>query len=217
MLEFDILGGRLSDWSRKNPTAVLPEDFKKILGRVMGGIWDVTEKRERIWLYGESFMCMLNMGQDLSDGLSSPPQNKRRKVTRPAEEDNVSKRRKLGSGAGGPRDQSRQNAAPDVLERYEGGTWTEVDLERQDEAPQQEEQDSAEDDLQLARVDGIDGQEVAHTNSTLQRKFWCTFKYRPILGVVALEDDMDMDEDRPPEVVVVERPHWDVQKDSRGG
>jgi U3 small nucleolar RNA-associated protein 4 len=217
MLEVDVLGGRLSDWSRKNPTAVLPDDFKKILDRVMGAIWDVTEGRERIWLYGESFVCMMNMGVDLSDGSSSQPQKKRRKLKGLVDEDNVPKRRKLGSGAGGPRDRSRQVIAPDVVERYEDGTWADLDLNRQDEEPQEGEEESGEEDLQLTRVDGTDGYEAAHSDSSLQRKFWCTFKYRPILGMVALEDDMDMDEERPPEVVIVERPHWDVQKDSRGG
>ena len=217
MLEFNVLGGRLSDCSRRNPTAALPEDFKKILGRVMGAIWDVTEQRERIWLYGESFMCMLNLGTDLSDGSSSQPQKKRRKSKGSAEEDGTPKRRRLGSGAGGPRDPSQQSAAPNVVGRYEGGTWTEMDFDGQDEAALGGEEESGGDDLQLARVDETHGREAAHADSSLQRKFWCTFKYRPILGMVALEDDMDVDEERPPEVVIVERPHWDVQKDSRGG
>ena len=221
MLEFDILGGRLSDWSRRNPTAALPEDFKKILGRVMGAVWDVSEERERIWLYGDSFVFMLNVGPDLSDGVIPLPQKKRRTSKTVIEnEDDAPKRRKLYSGAGGEKTDSHRSGAANVVNQYEDGAWTKVDLDRQDEHMLNDDEEGDEADFRLSRIesngDDATAPDTAHeSNSTECRKFWCTFKYRPILGMVALEDVMDLDDEKPVEVVIVERPHWDVQKESR--
>lgn len=124
MLEFDVLGGRLSDWSRRNPTAALPGEFRKILGRVMGAVWDVNEEKERVWLYGDSFVCMLNVGVDLADGSNPLPQGKRRKVEARGEVDgDASKRLKLHSGAGGKKADSRGRGARNVVHQYQDGAW----------------------------------------------------------------------------------------------
>ena len=220
MLEFDILGGRLSDWSRRNPTAALPEDFRKILGRVMGAVWDVSEEKERIWLYGDSFVCMLNVGVDLADGATPLPGKKRRKSKVLGEvDDDASKRRKLDSGAGGRTADSHRKGAANVVDQYEDGGWTKVDLDRQDEPVEDDDEEGDEADFRLIKVEGSGDDTTAAAgnefDSTQSRKFWCTFKYRPILGMVALEDEMDLDGEKPVEVVIVERPHWDVQKESR--
>jgi U3 small nucleolar RNA-associated protein 4 len=220
MLEFDILGGRLSDWSRRNPTAALPEDFTKILGRLMGAVWDVSEERERIWLYGDSFVCMLNVGIDLADGATPLPGKKRRKSKALGEvDDDASKRRKLDSGAGGRKAGSHRKGAANVVNQYEDGAWTEVELDRQDESTEDDDEEGDEANFQLRRVEGSGDNATAaagnELDSTQRRKFWCTFKYRPILGMVALEDEMVLDDEKPVEVVIVERPHWDVQKESR--
>lgn len=216
MFEFDVLKGRLSDWSRRNPTSALPEDFQKILGRVMGAVWDITGSRERIWLYGDSFVCMLNVGIDLDASAGTGQFRKRRKPKALDGDSETPKRRKLGSGAGGRVSQAHRGGVADAVERYEDGNWAEVDLDRQDEATQEDDEEGGEDDLRLIRVEGDDGGEAKDSGASSERRFWCTFKYRPILGVVALEDEMDEDGDRPLEVVIVERPHWDVQKDGKG-
>ena len=62
--EFDTLEGKLSDWSRRNPSANLPLEFKEIRDRAMGSVWDVHGDRERIWLYGSSWLFMFDLSQD---------------------------------------------------------------------------------------------------------------------------------------------------------
>lgn len=68
--EFEILAGRLTDWSRRNPTTCLPVRFRKTRERAMGAIWDVSKTNERIWLYGSSWLWMFDLAQDLSDPLT---------------------------------------------------------------------------------------------------------------------------------------------------
>lgn len=213
MLEFDILNGRLSDWSRRNPTSALPQDFKKILSRVKGAVWDVTESRERIWLYGDSFVCMLNIGIDLHEGAFEILKKRRKPKT--SDQDNESpKRRKLPSGAGGVIKEEHRAGVTDVVRQYDDGDWTEMDLERHAESTHEDDEDGSEMDLRLTHADSGKQNMVAYPEPAAERSFWCTFKYRPILGMVALEDEEDSDGERPVEVVMVERPLWDVQKES---
>lgn len=223
MFEFDVLGGRLSDWSRSNPTAVLPEDFTKIRDRVMGAIWDTGNGRERLWLYGSSFVCALNVGDDLIASANTQlVAKRRRKPNGDVEDGGTRKRRKLESGAGSKIDISWKEGVADVARRYEDGAWTEVELDREAEsayAINEDEDDDNDIDLQLTRVrstrDEREFATYADADSMNQRKWWCTFKYRPILGMVPLEDESSIDGNKPLEVVIVERPLWDVQNDNR--
>lgn len=64
MYEFNVLSGKLSDWSRRNPTANLPSRFRKILERAKGSIWDTSRGRERIWVYGCSWLSMFDLSAD---------------------------------------------------------------------------------------------------------------------------------------------------------
>lgn len=63
--EFQILAGKLSDWSRRNPPGGLPHDFKVVRDRIMGCIWDVIGERERVWLYGSTWLWMFDLSKDL--------------------------------------------------------------------------------------------------------------------------------------------------------
>ena len=61
MYEFNVLSGRLSEWSRRNPSSSLPWDFRNIKDRAMGSIWDICGTKERIWLYGSSWLWMFDL------------------------------------------------------------------------------------------------------------------------------------------------------------
>ncbi|KAI4111531.1 MAG: hypothetical protein LQ339_000402 [Xanthoria mediterranea] len=69
--EINILAGKISDWSRRNPTSALPKEFRSIRDRAMGCIWDVAPSsspspdRHRIWLYGNTWLWMFDLAQDL--------------------------------------------------------------------------------------------------------------------------------------------------------
>ncbi|KAK3686883.1 U3 small nucleolar RNA-associated protein [Vermiconidia calcicola] len=223
MFEFDILAGRLSDWSRRNPTAVLPDDFSKIRDRVMGAVWDVDPQRERLWLYGSSFVCMLNVGMDLADGGHPRALTKRRRKPKGDSEGYESdrKRRKLESGAGGKVDSSLKNGAPEVVKRHEeNGALTKVELNGQRKPTQDSDDDDEDDermDLELTRIrSGGNESDAPNTvaQPTGERQWWCTFKYRPILGMAPLEDASDAADGAPLEVVLIERPVWEVQNQS---
>jgi U3 small nucleolar RNA-associated protein 4 len=211
MYEFDVLAGRLSDWSRHHPTAVLPEDFLNVKDRAMDAVWDVTERRQRIWLYGPSWLFMLNVGGgDLGSG---PTPRKRRPSTGVAADVTMAKKLKT-SGAGSRTVVAERDGLPARLIRTENGTVVDVDLDARHATKSGDEGDDGGDedvDLRLTRVTDADGGGPgALTAAAPSRKWWCTFQYRPILGVVALADDANVEEDKPLEVVVVERPVWDI-------
>ena len=68
LVEFDVLASKLSDWSRRNPSRFLPHYFTRIKDRVVGTFWDCTNparKGERLWLYGSTWIFMLDVSKDL--------------------------------------------------------------------------------------------------------------------------------------------------------
>ncbi|EME49274.1 hypothetical protein DOTSEDRAFT_49566 [Dothistroma septosporum NZE10] len=211
MYEFDVLAGRLSDWSRNNPTPVLPADFARLRDRVSGAMWDVAGGRERLWLYGPSWLFMLNVGSPLLDSRSC----KRRKSEAA---DQGLKRLKTSSGAGLKTPARHREGLPQSVKRLEDGTWTDVSLDQPPKREQDVDMDEANESnarLALARIKSADDEDQGlngEAQHTQQRNWWCTFKYRPILGVVPITDDTSTDDDKPLEVVVVERPLWDAQK-----
>lgn len=210
MYELDILAGKLSDWSRRNPTAVLPEDFTKIRDRAMGAIWDVSSRRERVWMYGSTWVFMLNVGCDLEDNSKALAAPKRRQSE--ADDDATPKRLKGTSGAGSrlPASQRTGAGALGSIKVTSSGVAKTLDAERnaRREADHDDEDvDMLDDDpadLRLTRIESRDEHEV-DGESESERKWWGTFKYRPILGMVPLEDE-DAGEDGVLEVVIVERP-----------
>lgn len=65
MYEFNVLSGKLSDWSRRNPTSSLPRAFRDLRDRAKGVLWDIGGRSERIWLYGVAWLWMFDLSKDL--------------------------------------------------------------------------------------------------------------------------------------------------------
>ena len=65
MYEFNILPGKLSDWSRRNPPSSLPPQFRDLRDRAMGSVWDTKGQNERIWIYGVTWLWMFDLSRDL--------------------------------------------------------------------------------------------------------------------------------------------------------
>lgn len=220
MYEFDVLAGRLSDWSRRNPTTVLPEDFTKLTDRVIGAIWDIKSSAERLWLYGSSWMFMLNVGTDLQSHQSK--KQRRQSESMPSQ---ASKKQKLTSGAGNKMPSHHRTGLPETVRRYEDGAWKNVPLDRISKPADDEMDldDNEDDDVRrLTRVASSDEQQQlikgeSRTTPEKQRNWWFTLQYRSILGVVPLSDDLpaEGDEERPLEVVLVERPLWEAREGKR--
>jgi U3 small nucleolar RNA-associated protein 4 len=215
MYELDVLAGKLSDWSRRNPTAVLPEDFTKIRDRTVGAVWDTSAQRERIWLYGSTWVFMLNVGQNLDEGMVLPSSKKRRPSEYEDEASGMSKRTKgASSGAGSKMPASHRapgHAGSIKLTSNDGqveAVAVRSDNDEDGDVAMEDDNDDAE-GLQLTRLRSEDA--TAGVQGQYERKFWGTFKYRPILGMVPLADEDGKGEDVL-EVVVVERPADERQK-----
>ncbi len=70
--EFEVLSGRISNWSRRNPTSHLPEDFRNLRDRATGLVWDTYTDKERIWLYGSSWLWMFDLSKDFPRPEETP-------------------------------------------------------------------------------------------------------------------------------------------------
>lgn len=216
MYEFDVLAGRLSDWSRRNPTSALPEDFAKLKDRVIGAVWDVKSRAERIWLYGSSWMFMLNVGTDLQSQQSK--KQRRQSESTPAQIS--TKKQKFNSGAGSKMHAHHQTGLPETVRRYEDGAWRNVPLDRLHHTDDAMDMDEDDDEaLLLLRVTGTgSGSEQPQqltkieSQTTPERNWWFTLQYRSILGIVPLIDTSIEGDERPLEVVLVERPLWEARE-----
>lgn len=270
LIEFEARSGKLSDWSRRNPKAYLPAEFRGVKDRAMGCMWDLFEGRERLWLYGASWLWMFDLLQDFpspeeaeAEGSKSASQLVRAsKRKRDPFEDGENERKKPNSGAGDriPRTQMDIHLGTKVRKIVGSdesqGEWISLDQERprvpgeEDEAYEYDETFAANNESNLARLRREDGG-VAVENGTPQkgtkgqptpgangigdtpkkqqvmtngaasqpaRRWWHTYKYRDILGIVPL-NSLSGDEELSPgenlEVAVVERPMWDVELPGR--
>ncbi|RGP66342.1 hypothetical protein FSPOR_6720 [Fusarium sporotrichioides] len=191
---FHPLQGSLTPWSRRNGRNDLPAPVQDLLDLAKGVFWEGS----RAWIYGVSFLLMLDLAQDLPKVLESDSNDKqtlKRKRTGPS------------TGAGGRMEQGA--IAPSLVRKHTAGQWEDVDME---DAPQPE------DDISDDEADQPDGElaqlrnrrevgkdvEVAETGGE-RKSWWMTFKYRPIFGVVPISTA-----GQPLEVALVERPTWDV-------
>lgn len=270
LIEFEARSGKLSDWSRRNPKAYLPAEFRGVKDRAMGCMWDLFEGRERLWLYGASWLWMFDLLQDFpaseeteaEESKSAGQLVKASKRKRDPSEDGENERKKSNSGAGDqiPRAQMDIHLGTKVRKIVGSdesqGEWISLDQERprepgeDDEAYEYDEAVAASSESNLARLrreggtavengapqkeskgkpaPGANGLEdtpkkqlvmVNGTSSQPARRWWHTYKYRDILGIVPLNALSGEDESQSLsenlEVAVVERPMWDVELPGR--
>jgi U3 small nucleolar RNA-associated protein 4 len=213
---FDIMAGRLSEWSRRNPPSSYPREYQQLDLPAKGCIWDITEAQQRIWLYGEKWLFMFDLVKDFSiseadNGVSS----KKRKRNG----------HKNNSGAGDPIPKSEAPVAK--MRRFDGSKnneagkpqWTDVDIAGP--VNSDDEDDFEENNQPLAILRRGNTQEGGQTAGQLtsgedngegldsqkrSEPWWHTFKYRPILGILPIGGNAS----QIPEVILVERPSWDL-------
>ncbi|KAL4796572.1 quinon protein alcohol dehydrogenase-like superfamily [Aspergillus venezuelensis] len=262
LVELDAAQGKLSEWTRRNPKAFLPADFKGVRDRAMGCLWDLSGGRERLWLYGTSWMWMFDLAHDFpsteelakvakdeeeaeeknaSNGkelqLSSSKKDKKAKQNKRkrelAEEDvpstpgkkNKNKKSESGAGSAIPLSESgaffyskaRSFTGPDAAK----GEWVSLEKETHDEEDNEDEEED--NDARLARLRRENG--ANQTNGTVSKelvkggeqskRWWFTYKYRGILGIVPLASEDGDEGESGLEVAVVERPMWDVDLPDR--
>ncbi|EPS30410.1 hypothetical protein PDE_05361 [Penicillium oxalicum 114-2] len=269
LIEFEARSGKLSDWSRRNPKAYLPAEFRGVKDRAMGCLWDLFEGRERVWLYGTSWLWMFDMKQDFPSpeefkGKDEEPSQQLVKASKRKrddfDEEEEKDRKKPNSGAGdkiarGQMDVHMGTKVRKIVGHDESqGEWISLDQERprnieDDEAYEYDENFAASNQNALARLRREDGsaaelgtpqkkgksvavigsadtprkQVASASDSAAQppRRWWHTYKYRDILGIVPLggpSSDAEEEDQSPAdhlEVAVVERPMWDVELPGR--
>jgi U3 small nucleolar RNA-associated protein 4 len=241
LYHFEVLTGRLSEWSRRNPISTYPSQFRLLDNPTKGCTWDITEDRQRVWLYGEKWLFMFDLAHDLPlpGSVDAPtpansiedkgmPMLKKRKRASikdlpwksnsgaggavPDEETIVTKLRKFNSG---PSDKSPTSTWID-LNNASGGAESDEKTEDRQQALASIRRSAGRDGVSipsqtLANDDLLSGENNGGgSKEDVDRKrssepWWHTFKYRPILGMVSVGK-----QGQPHEVILVERPSWDL-------
>ena len=226
---FHPLSGSLTSWARKNPHSSLPEQVRIMRDVPKGVLWQGS----RLWIYGVSYIFMLDLSQDFSQEESTA-------LIQAGQKNGTKRKRGPDSGAGNRMAQAEALYPHQVKKATEVDgdkkeQWVDVEMTDAEEDggatsgdPEDEDDDDEDEteggELQLLR----NGQGSADAGdkakaSGLRRKWWHTYKFRPILGIVPLESQDHGEEtsgavqgretgDVPPllEVALVERPIWDV-------
>ncbi|KAF2791108.1 small nucleolar ribonucleoprotein-like protein complex subunit [Melanomma pulvis-pyrius CBS 109.77] len=245
LYHFEVLAGRLSEWSRRNPKSSYPSQFRRLDNPTKGCTWDVTEKHQRVWLYGEKWLFMFDLAHDLpfpgsveasnlaigveDQGMAVSKKRKRASIKElsrksnsgaggavPENENLVTKLRKFNSG---PSDESVKATWID-LNNARGAAESDEDFDDKQQALATIRRSAGQDGVsfasnRLANGDSLSDEKDAGAGDQsedvmAQRKsgpepWWHTFKYRPILGMVSIGGN-----GLPLEVVLVERPSWDL-------
>ncbi len=242
VMEFKVMQGSLSAWSRRNPISSFPKEFKRLRDQAMGCLWDVGKAKERLWLYGSSWIWMFDLSQDFP--ISAPAQ---KLLTNGHVNGNVSniiqsrpnKRRKMSSGskaaavdlsgatsgAGGIVPDSELiigiSRRHQVISHEQDGKVKESSMDHC-RRPLDTDLDDSDEEMGGGRLDLAPkrlrrSEDAALTNgdeqlaengesqNTTSLQWWHTYKYRPIMGIVPIENG-----EASLEVVLVERPTWEM-------
>ncbi|KAF2085179.1 WD40 repeat-like protein [Saccharata proteae CBS 121410] len=234
--EFELLSGRLSDWSRRNPTSDFPPEFRGVRDRAMGCIWDVKDGRQRLWLYGSNWLFMFDMSRNLldhavaADGTVDAVELAKKRKRGP-EDDPL---RKHTSGAGSRVHERQLIGVGKKLRKITGAdvaSYIQLDQRPSNQQDENGEAEDVDDDHNAGALMTLRrGQSDAETGGNAEdaedgqegpakRKFWHTYKYRPILGMVPIscpsaastgKGGAHKARQSSLEVVLVERPSWDL-------
>lgn len=236
VLEFVVLKGSLSHWSRNNPIANFPEEYKGLRDQAMGCVWDVADDKERVWIYGSSWLWMFDLTRDFpvynsqlslqnGDGeheeTSLVTSSRKRKRNTKFLSDKLFSHidlRKGTSGAGSKvPDNELGTGMSRKMQRIIDGEEQEISRHNDEmDIDDDDDEDSSSDQptrqRQLSTTEDIDNQSI---NGDAPKEgepqgpphWWHTFKYRPIMGIVPLGK---ADPETGLEVAIVERPIWEA-------
>ncbi|OTA68330.1 WD40 repeat-like protein [Hypoxylon sp. EC38] len=220
--------GSLTPWSRRNPITRFPVEFRNIRDLVKGALWS----GERVWLYGNTFLFMLDLSQDLAEP-AQPYESSGGELVKQGT------KRKRGPDTGAGSKMEIGAAGPTkIIHQVRGKPIEEIPLDApvsdpmdEDEisqpADESDSEDSDDENLgELALLRGAQGKAASESQSDERLAFWHTYKYRPILGIVPLDDEevstngvsktVSHEKSRETlEVALVERPLWDVDMPDR--
>ncbi|POR36126.1 U3 small nucleolar RNA-associated protein 4 [Tolypocladium paradoxum] len=206
VLAFHPRQGSLTPWARRHPRKSLPAAAQDLLDLPKGVLWQDS----RMWVYGVSFLLMLDMGQDLP----------KHTLDAGAVADSLvahgMKRKRTGQTTGAGGKMEGENLAPHKVRKHgDDEQYEDIDVgetPRADASDSDNEMPDADGELSQLRNanSGNGGTDEAVYATNERKKWWITYKYRPILGIVPLNTA-----DQPPEIALVERPTWDVEMPER--
>ncbi|KAM3524027.1 hypothetical protein MY4038_007932 [Beauveria bassiana] len=200
VVAFNVLQGSLTPWSRRHPRKALPAPVQDLSDLAKGAFWQGS----RLWIYGVSFLFMLDMSQD----LPAPDKEVSEQLV---QQGTKRKRTNVTSGAGGRME--REGLKPQQIRKYSSNKWEDVDVDGPSTSGDVD--NESDDDM----IDGADS-ELAQLRSAVaggealsggaedengRKTWWITYKYRPVLGVVSFGGDDSL------ELALVERPTWDIE------
>lgn len=199
----DMMAGRLSEWSRRNPPSSYPIEYRQLDLPAKGCVWDLSDAQERLWLYGEKWLFMFDLSKDFA---ISGSESKKRKWNA----------HKGSSGAGDPK--QPKDTPVTKMRKFDGSNQARgIDANPATQAKTDNDEDEMEDISQPLAIlrrgntqddDQTKGEDDVEGVAQQKRdaSWWHTFKYRPILGILPIGSDVSQS----PEVVLVERPSWDL-------
>ena len=236
VFEFEAKSGKLTTWSRSNPTTKFPEEFKGLRDQAMGCFWDVADSKERLWLYGSKWMFMFDLSRDFPPETEANAQRKR-KHSHIAGQDNP---RKGTSGAGSkiPDEQLTSGMSRKmqrVLHEDDNSKVREINLrnhqgilddedddeDRMEYGKGSEDAGAAQGKLRRGGGDVEGGAQAGELteygdeegSSDQPPHWWHTYKYRPIMGIVSLGGGGGEASAGSSglEIALVERPEWELE------
>lgn len=204
VIAFHPRQGSLTPWARRHPRKALPAPVQDLLDIAKGVFWEGS----RLWIYGVSFLTMLDLNQDLP---LNPTEKSSTDVT---QAQRGLKRKRVGPSTGAGGKMERTELKPSQIQKYKEGQWVEIEKST---SPRDEGDDSDSDEEMIDGPDnGLAQLRNAEEDATAlaaaangdgePAKWWITYKYRPVLGVVPLVTAQGS-----VEVALVERPTWDVE------
>ncbi|PWW79868.1 WD40 repeat-like protein [Tuber magnatum] len=213
ILELHLTTGVLSDWSRRNPPTHLPLEFRKLKPHATGTFFETSqwEAKQRLWIWSANWLWMFDLLKDLPE-------------VKPRAE---AARGKLGSGAGHKRVMTGglvvsgpivNPPLPTPVKTNTVGTVTDSEWEG-------EGYDDDEDGGGASRAVVPTSTQKKRNKGGVKGAFWSSNRYKNMLGFLPVgcrEEILIKGEGwksgqvlEAMEMVVVERPMWDVKMPPR--
>lgn len=223
VLEFNVLKGSLTPWSRANPISNFPEEYKGLRDQAMGCVWDVTSDKQRIWLYGSSWLWMFDLSRNLpiveatktltnghSTELTNGDSNSRKRKRHAELSDAHLRKGTSGAGSKVP-DNENNTGMSRKMQKYITGddTIESRDVHQTEDAMDVDDSEDSDMDEVLDVPNRSTTTTVSETKGSGHPHWWRTYKYRPIMGIVPLEGGLGLEDDAL-EVAIVERPIWEA-------
>lgn len=121
--EFEVLTGKPTQWSRRNPKSSMPSEFTDVKGRTMGAFWETNvlssgensasgkkketqseTPRQRLWLYGPNWIWMFDLARDFPKSIAKEQPTESQEETKSDRQQHGHKRKRSSHSSKHPSD-----------------------------------------------------------------------------------------------------------------